>query len=288
MPRPIVPHHPDSPEAKDMSCGCGGKGGGNCGSKKAEATVGCGCARRGFCPLTAFLMALVIGGGIAFAGWSIAHGITQTTKVQRYVSMRGFAEQDVKADLALWNIGYAATGDDLAAVQSKIETDTTTIRTLLTQNGLSDDEIITLPLNMTDLLAREYRGEGANQGRYIIFGSLRVRTDKVDLVQTISGQKLGDLIRSGVTLRDNQQPPVYVYTKLKEIKPAMVAEATKDARAAADTFARDANTTLGSIRQAQQGVFQILPRDQADGIYEAAEVNKKVRVVTTVDYYLGD
>lgn len=297
MPKPIIPHHPDSPEAQDMSCGCGGKGGGACGSKKAAGdamSCGCGCGcgcckpRRGFCPFTALLMALLIGGGIAFAGLAIEHGILTTTKVQRYVSMRGFAEKDVKADLAIWNIGYAATGDDLASVQTKIENDTNTIRTLLTQNGLSEDEIITLPLNMTDLLARDYRSEGANQGRYIIYGSLRVRTDKVDLVQTISGQKLGDLIRSGVTLRDNQQPPVYVYTKLKDVKPAMVAEATKDARAAADTFARDANAKLGTIRQAQQGVFQILPRDQADGIYEAAEINKKVRVVTTVDYYLGD
>lgn len=297
MPKPIIPHHPDSPEAQDMSCGCGGKGGGACGSKKAAGdamSCGCGCGcgcckpRRGFCPFTALLMALLIGGGIAFAGLAIEHGILTTTKVQRYVSMRGFAEKDVKADLAIWNIGYAATGDDLASVQTKIENDTNTIRTLLTQNGLSEDEIITLPLNMTDLLARDYRSEGANQGRYIIYGSLRVRTDKVDLVQTISGQKLGDLIRSGVTLRDNQQPPVYVYTKLKDIKPAMVAEATKDARAAAEKFAADADAHLGTIRQAQQGVFQILPRDQADGIYEAAEINKKVRVVTTVDYYLGD
>lgn len=284
MPRPIIPHHPDSPEALDTSCPCGGKGKGACGTGDKK----CCCKRSGFCPFTALLMALLIGGGIAFAGLAIEHGILQTTKVQRYVSMRGFAEKDVKADLALWNIGYAATGDDLATVQTKIETDTATVRKLLTDNGLTEDEIITMPLNMTDLLARDYRSEGADKGRYIIYGALRVRTNNVDLVQKISGQQIGDLIRAGVTLRDNQQPPVYVYTKLKDVKPAMVAEATKDARAAAEKFADDADAHLGTIRNAQQGVFQILPRDQADGIYEAAEINKKVRVVTTVDYYLAD
>ena len=288
MPRPIIPHHPDSPEAQDMSCGCGGKGGGACGSKKDQA-MGCGCgSRRGFCPLTALLMALLLGFGIAFAGMAIEHGILSMSRAQRYVSMRGFAEQDAKADLALWNINYAATGDDLTAVQTKIETDTQTIRKVLADNGLKDDEIITLPLSMTDLLARDYRSEGSNQARYIVYGSLRVRTRNVDLVQKISGTQIGALIRAGVTLRDNQQPPVYVYTKLKDVKPAMVAEATKDAKAAADTFARDSGATLGGIRQAQQGVFQILPRDQADGIFEAAEINKKIRVVTTVDYYLKD
>ena len=289
MPRPIMPHHPDSPEAKDMSCGCGGKGNGACGSKKDMGGCCSGMKQRsGFCPITALLMALLIGGGIAFAGMAIEHGILQTTKVQRFVSVRGFAEQDAKADLAIWTIGYAATGDNLTDVQTKIETDTQTIRSLLTENGLTDDEILTQPLTMTDLLARDYRSEGANQGRYIIYGGLRVRTDNVDLVQKISGQKVGDLIRAGVTLRDNQQPPVYVYTKLKDVKPPMIAEATKDARAAAEKFAADAGTHLGSIRQAQQGVFQILPRDQADGIYEGAEINKKIRVVTTVDYYLED
>ncbi len=300
MPSPIMPHHPNSPEAQDMSCGCGGKGGGECGQK--TTTVGCGCcgmtcggrcgcmtaSRRSFCPITALLMALVIGGGIAFAGRMIGHGITSMSTAQRYVSMRGFAEKDVTADLALWNIGYAATGNDLSVVQTKIEADTQTIRKLLADSGLTDDEVITLPLTMTDLLARDYRSEGSNQARYIVYGSLRVRTDKVALVQKISGTQIGALIRAGVTLRDNQQPPVYVYTKLKDVKPAMVADATKDAKAAANTFAQDSGATLGGIRQAQQGVFQILPRDQADGVYEAAEINKKVRVVTTVDYYLKD
>jgi hypothetical protein len=286
MPKPIIPHHPESPEAQDMSCGCGGKGKGACGTKKDDMC--CAPKRRGFCPISGLLMALFIGGGIAFAGLAIEHGILQTTKTQRFVSVRGFAEQDAKADLALWNIGYAATGDDVAAVQEKIERDTATIRKLLTDSGLKEDEIITMPLSMADLLAREYRSEGANKGRYIIYGSLRVRTNNVDLIQQISGTKIGDLIRAGISLSDNQRPPVYVYTELKDIKPTMVAEATKDARAAAEKFAADSGAKLGTIRRAQQGVFQILPRDQADNVYEATEINKKIRVVTTVDYYLAD
>lgn len=286
MPKPIVPYHSDSPEAKDTSCGCGGKGKGACSTDKKDST--CGSKKNGFCPITALLMALFIGGGIAFAGLAIEHGILQTTKTQRYVSVRGFSEQDAKADLALWNIRYAATGDDVAAVQEKIERDTAIIRKLLTDSGLKEEEIITMPLSMADLLAREYRSESANKGRYIIYGSLRVRTNNVDLVQQISGTKIGELIRAGISLSDNQRPPSYVYTELKDVKPAMVAEATQDARAAAEKFAADSGAKLGSIRRAHQGVFQIMARDQGDGIYESNEINKKIRVVTTVDYYLAD
>jgi hypothetical protein len=286
MPKPIIPYHADSPEANDTSCGCGGKGKGACGSGKKEN--GCCSQKRRFCPLTALLIALFIGGGIAFSGVAIKQGIFQITKTQRYVSVRGFAEQDAKADLALWSISYAATGDDVAAVQEKIENDTATIRKLLADSGLKEDEIITMPLSMSDLLAREYRSEGANKGRYIVYGSLRVRTKNVDLIQQISGTKIGDLIRAGISLSDNQRPPVYTFTELKDIKPAMVAEATKDARAAAEKFAADSGSTLGSIRRAYQGVFQILPRDQGDNTYESNEIDKKIRVVTTVDYYLVD
>ncbi|MDX5336566.1 MAG: SIMPL domain-containing protein, partial [Marinobacter sp.] len=70
------------------------------------------------------------------------------------------------------------------------------------------------------------------------------------------------------------------------IKPAMIAEATASAREAAQQFARDANASVGGLRRANQGVFQILARDQAPGVSEQQQPVKTVRVVSTVDYYL--
>jgi uncharacterized protein len=141
---------------------------------------------------------------------------------------------------------------------------------------------------MVDLLSREYRSEGAEKGRYIVNAGLRVRSTQVDLVRSLAGMKIGALIKSGVTLRDNQQPPVYLYTKLKDIKPEMIAEATEDARRAAAQFAKDSGATLAGMKSASQGVFQFLPRDQADGVMESAEIDKTVRVVTATDYLLAD
>jgi hypothetical protein len=226
--------------------------------------------------------------GLALCGWFIGSGVKSFSSSQRAIDTRGFSERDVKADLAIWNIGYVATGDDLAQVQEKIEGDADKIRAFLKQNGLTESEIIETPTSMVDLLSRDYRPEGTTKGRYIVTAGLRVRSAQVDLVQSLSGMKIGALIKANVTLRDNQTPPVYLFTKLKDIKPAMVAEATEDAKKAALQFAKDSGAHLGGMKSATQGVFQFLPRDQAMGVEESNEINKTARVVTTVSYFLED
>lgn len=275
-----------TPEQVIKPVGCGGTCGGKCGTKKLEQSSSC-CITRFCCAIGSLIPAFLVAGGIAMAGWAIGCGIHQISAVQRSISVRGFSEREVKADLAIWNIGYVATGSDLAAVQDKVEADSASIRSYLKQNGIEDSEILELPTSMTDLLSRDYRPEGASQNRYIVNAGLRVRSGKVDIVQGLSGMKIGSLIKTGVTLRDGQSP-VYLYTKLKDVKPTMVAEATTDAHAAAEQFAKDSKAHLGGMKSATQGVFQFLPRDQADGVMESTEINKTVRVVTTVNYFLVD
>jgi hypothetical protein len=80
--------------------------------------------------------------------------------------------------------------------------------------------------------------------------------------------------------------PTFVFSGLNALKPQMIAEATARAREAAEQFARDSKTGVGPIRQASQGVFEILPRDQAPGISQESQVVKTVRVVSTVEYSL--
>jgi hypothetical protein len=134
-------------------------------------------------------------------------------------------------------------------------------------------------------------GGYANTARYIIRQTLVVRSADVDKVQAAS-QRVPELVRNGVVLSSGQEygggGPTFVFTGLNTLKPAMIAEATARARQGAEQFARDANSTLSGIRTASQGVFEILPRDQAAGITEESQVRKRVRVVTTVVYGLDD
>lgn len=122
------------------------------------------------------------------------------------------------------------------------------------------------------------------QSRFIINASVDVRTDKVDTVAKISG-KTGDLVRKGVVLSEFQGPS-YIFTKLNDVKPAMIAEATANARTAAAQFAADSKSRLGKIKRAYQGIFMILARDGDQIAMEHQSIDKKVRVVSTVDYYI--
>lgn len=105
-----------------------------------------------------------------------------------------------------------------------------------------------------------------------------------------ASQQIGELVNAGVVVSSGQEyqggGPTFLFTKLNDLKPEMIAEATARAREAAEQFASDSGSDLQGIRQANQGVFVILPRDQAPGIMEHSQLNKTVRVVSTIQYYL--
>ncbi|HPR05539.1 MAG TPA: SIMPL domain-containing protein [Denitromonas sp.] len=227
--------------------------------------------------------------GLVLASWLIARGMSEFRMADRYVSVKGLAEQYVKADLALWNIRFVATSDLLEEAQGKIDSDQASVISYLKDKGFSPEEVSPGTIEVVDLLAQQYRSDGASRSRYIVKASVGVRTNKVALVDEVS-RKTGDLVRKGVVLEetyvDGGSGPRYIFTKLNDIKPAMIAEATANARKAAEQFAKDSRSRLGKIRRANQGVFMILGRDADERTNESRQIDKKVRVVSTVDYGL--
>lgn len=224
--------------------------------------------------------------GLLGGGYFIGAGFEEGRRDQRFVTVKGLAERVVSADLALWPLRFTATGNDLGAVQSEIDQDVEAIRQFLTESGLPEDAIEPQRVEVIDLLAQPYRPEGADASRFIIAQTILVRTDRVDLVAALN-QQTGELVRRGIVLQDTGGP-TYLFTQLNDIKTEMIAEATQNARATAEQFAEDADSVIASIRRANQGVFQILPRDEAPGLMEASQVQKKVRIVSTIGYLLAD
>jgi len=233
---------------------------------------------------TAGIVALAVFLGLVIGGYSIGRGLGKFRMADRYVTVKGLAEKDVKADLAVWPVRFTATGNDLAQVQAEVERNKSFVTGFLMDNGLDEEDFTAGRVNVTDLLAQAYRQEGAMQSRFIINASVDVRTNKVDTVARISG-KTGDLVRKGVVLSEFGGPS-YIFTKLNDVKPAMIAEATANAREAARQFAADSKSRLGQIKRASQGVFVIMARDGNQVAQESQQIDKKVRVVSTVDYYL--
>lgn len=232
------------------------------------------------------LAAGVAGGLLAIgalgAGAFIGKGLENARIGDRTVSVRGLSERVVKSDLAVLPLKFAAAGDDLQAVQADIDGDAAAVRRFLVAQGYKPAEVDLGRLEVTDQFAREYQQQNV-AARYRVAQTLIVRTTNVDRVQATTRQ-LDQLIRQGVVLQDYTGPS-YLFTRLNDVRPAMIAEATASARTGAQQFARDSGAQLGGIRSATQGSFEILGRDDI-GYEASSQMFKKVRVVTTVSYGL--
>ena len=230
--------------------------------------------------------------GLIVGGWVLGSQIKATRLSDRYVTVKGLVERKVKSDLAIWPLTYKEAGDDLASLYAKTEADKKTVLQFLADQGIASSEIELGIIRVVDTQAQEYGGGNRAPHRYIVEQEITVRTIRVDQVAAAS-QKTILLLQKGIVLGGNPgQGLTYKFTSLNSIKPDMITEATRNARAAADRFASDSKSKVGSIRQANQGVFAILPADEVADTGEPgggtadSSMMKTVRVVTSVDYYL--
>lgn len=234
--------------------------------------------------------ALVLAVGMGLAGWLVGRGFLESRR-DRYVTVKGLSERDVEADLALWPFRIVGTADDLAAAQAEIQRSLGVVLEFLSRNGVDTTGAELQGVEVVDRLAERYGEAGQAGPRYLVQQLMVVRSEDVAAVRGAS-QRVGELVDAGVALRSGTGygpvKPTFLFKQLNALKPAMIAEATASAREAAQQFAEDSDSRLGGIRRANQGVFQILPRDGAPGIEEADQVAKTIRVVSTVEYYLRD
>ena len=216
--------------------------------------------------------------GLIIGGYLLGDGLLRAKMADRSVTVRGLAEREVTADLATWTIAYSAQSTDLQSAQTDIDRDTDAITAFFKELGFQADA-----LKPTGANVNQYSSNGVPQ--YTIRQRLSLRTNDIDKAQAAVARQF-DLVRRGVVLEDGSGMS-YTFTKLDEIKPEMVAEATKDARKSAEQFAEDSGTDVGGIKSATQGYFSINSRDGDAGGYGVTDTPyKKVRVVTTVNFYL--
>jgi len=231
---------------------------------------------------------IVLSVALVLAGWFVGNGFYRGRGAERYVTVKGLAERDVEADVGLWPIRFVVGDNNLGTAQSKIEQSKRAVMYFLKQHGLDSASVALQDMSVVDMQAERYRS-GQPGDRFIITQTLMVRTNDPRVILNAS-QDVGKLVEAGVVLStgDYGTGPTYVFTRLNDLKPQMIAEATKNARQAGEQFANDSGSKLGKIRRAYQGTFEILPRDRAPGIMENIQLGKTVRVVSTVDYYLKD
>lgn len=219
---------------------------------------------------------------IVILGFCLKSGIDNFTNRDRVVTVRGLCEKEVPANKVTWPIVTKEVGNDLPAIYDKIQRTNAAIKNFLTTNGLSEQEISVNAPSVYDRTADRYNSQELSY-RYQVTNVLVVTSSNVEQVRKLI-EKQTELLKQGIAIvaGDYQYSTQYEYTDLNSIKPEMIAEATQNAREAADKFAADSHSSLGKIKTASQGQFSISDRDQYTPNI------KTVRVVTSITYFLED
>ena len=234
---------------------------------------------------TWLLASLILAVGLIIGLIGAGYQIKNSRMADRFVEVKGLDERVIKSDYVSWVIYYKSTGATLETALAGIEKGQANIIQFLTKNGFGPEDIERGQVKIVDKQADAYNNNVATE-RYVVDSTITLRTDKVDTIVQLSQNTL-ELAKSGVTLSSDyaNQGPKFEFRGLNKIKPEMIANATKDARKAADQFAKDSGAQVGSIRNASQGYFAIEPLSAIEG---QTSLNQRVRVVSTIQFYLSE
>lgn len=219
--------------------------------------------------------------GLAGLGYLLGSYAIAVKEYERTVNVRGLAEREVDADIVIWPIQFTLAGNDLEALYSLIDSSNSKILTFLQANGIEASAVTLAPPAITDRLAQLYGNNAPIELRYSAQQNLTVYSSDIAGIRDLMSS-MSELGREGIVFSGSEYnlQPEYIFNRLNDIKPAMIEEATREARAAAQKFATDSQSKLGNIRKASQGQFSINDRDRNNPHI------KNVRVVVTVEYYL--
>lgn len=232
---------------------------------------------------------LLIMVGLMTGGWLLGAQIKSMKLIDRSVDVKGLSERIVKSDQADWALTFKTAGDELAGTFAQSEQNKNSVLQFLAAQGVKPAEITVGQISVSDRQTENGNGKGK---RYILDQTVSVSSKDVDKLAA-AGQKTSDLVKAGVVLGGNSNIS-YTFTGFAALKPDMITEALRNARASATRFAQDSGSKVGSIKSANQGVFSISAAAQSSADEESGvggngadtSIMKKVRVVATIEYYL--
>jgi uncharacterized protein len=227
------------------------------------------------------LLGALLAAGLAIFGLLIGRAVQKGREFDRFLTVRGLSEREVKATVALWPLHFVVTAEELPALKIAMEQGRQTVQNFLRAQQIPAEEVsIGLPV-VQDRIDRDYGPANADLPRYKAIVTLVVRSAAVDVVKRAI-QNVDQLLDRGIRLTGNEHGDrtQFLFEEVNAIKPSMIQEATANARASAEKFAQDSRARVGAIRRATQGVLELYDRDSA------SPEQKIVRVVTTVEFFL--
>lgn len=231
----------------------------------------------------ALLLGFFICIGLGILGYQLGSAAIEYKQYERSVTVKGLAEKEVTADVVIWPIQFTVASNDLSGLYNDVDRNTEKIKAFLLLKGVSPEAISFSAPAIVDKSAQQWGDNSRAEFRYSANQTVTVYSQKIDIVRNVMSE-MSELGKQGIVFSGDSyaSQPEYIFTGLNDIKPAMIEEATKNARVVAEKFAKDSDSQLGKIKRASQGQFTISARDKNTPYI------KKIRVVSTVQYYLSD
>ena len=231
----------------------------------------------------------LIGLGVASGGFLAGEALVQSRLGYRVVTVKGLSERQVKADLGFWPVRFVVTGATLEDARGKLEASEAAVRSFLAARGFTGDDMQVQNIQVEDRMAGYSANQTPEDTRFVLTEDLLVKSAEVQKLADAS-RMIGDLLKSGVVFSADayNAGPSFVFTKVNDLKGDMLTEATKRAREAAEKFAVESGAKVGDIQSANQGIIEINPAVEIPNDRPEKQIDKKVRVVTTITYFLTD
>ena len=230
----------------------------------------------------------LIGLGVASGGFMAGESLVKSRLGFRTVTVKGLSEREVKANIGFWPVRFVATGASLEDARAALETSEKAVKSFLSGHGFAGQDMQVQNIQVED------RAGYNNQGlppelRFVLTEDLLVRSSEVEKLSNAS-RMIGDLLKSGVVFSSDayNAGPSFIFTNVNDLKGEMLTEATKRAREAADKFAQESGAKVGDIQSANQGIIEINPAVEIPNDRPEKQIDKKVRVVSTITYLLVD
>lgn len=232
--------------------------------------------------LPSFVLGFFIFIGLGTLGYFFKTAFMESKNLERTVIVKGLSEKEVLSNIVIMPIKLTRTSNNLESLIINVDNYTNKVIMFLKENGLKEEDITLGAISIVDKMANEFSNQEFSI-RYLATKVINIYSSEIEKVRALSG-KLSELSQAGILFKtdDYDSKIEYVYTKLNDIKPSMIEEATSNARAVAQKFAHDSNSKLGKIKKATQGQFEVISRDKN------SEHIKNIRIVSTVEYYLID
>ncbi|MFN5135872.1 MAG: SIMPL domain-containing protein [Chitinophagaceae bacterium] len=237
-----------------------------------------------------WIPAAVISLAVIVGLWIVGDAYKYKFKSSETISVTGLAEKDFTSDLIVWSGSFNRYGFDLKTAYASLKQDESTIKSYLNSKGISDSNIVFSAITTTKNFQRKYDKDGVEISNeftgYTLTGNVRVESKEINRVEKLS-REITELLEKGIELNSN--PPEYYYTRLNELKIDLLAKASEDAKTRAETIAKNSGGSLGGIKKATMGVFQITGKNANEdysygGAFNTSSKEKTASITLKVDY----